>query len=176
MFTTNQENSLQRTYKRVFTGIYSVFKMNKSPENSLIESENMLLLSSRYLIEKPRLSSSILLVSNELKHHPEIQDRLVTSSMHMMNTIVPAMDNSFKTPFQAVQELDVLSLTCFWIVCKFNIDHFQESYYILQEMTNIPWLRFTTAESEILKILDYRLLEFMEDPVDSILLSEGDVI
>ena len=141
-----------------------MFLSNSRCSENCRRSETFL-LSSVYAIEKKTIHSDVLFMCCFLKYHTEVQDKLFESSFLMVDKLIEKIDKTYSSNREALQRLSIISLTCLWISCKFHIDNFLIGYKRLEKMTNIPWLRFRIAETEILKLFDYKLWEFMEDPV-----------
>jgi hypothetical protein len=125
----------------------------------------MVLLSLQFSLGKKRLYADIHFLSQIVNNHENVQKQLISSTFLMLDRLIPIFETDYTTPTKANHDLVMISCACFWIVCKFNIDCFSLSYTTLDQMTNIPWRRFVETEKIILETLDYKLWEFMEEPV-----------
>jgi hypothetical protein len=130
-------------------------------------------VTQMYIAERDLISEDLTIIAITLKQHEDVRKILNSYSMSILDVVIPLLSRKHDEKSSCDYDITTISITCYWIVCKFNIDHFGVSYKHVQNLTGIGWKNFVFIEKKILKILDYDLWKFMgekicyEDPIAS---------
>jgi hypothetical protein len=118
-----------------------------------------------YISNRKSVGNNLDVIATTLNQHEDVRAKLTYFAMSIIDRVIPELSRKHCTRSSCDDDIASISIACYWIVCKFNIDHFGVSYKHVQHITGICWKDFVYIEERILKIIDYDLWQFMGEEV-----------